>query len=248
MFFQRIEKILKRNIKHHFYDIPIAQCVHYCAFRYGSKCPPPYECYIRTLDCGRQTTARDEFIESLIYYRPGYMQEAIGITDSDLKTALWRYPWNNNTDIFDLHKGWSECPNEPPDIMTHFSPAGILRFRIEQEFAWLENSYYNMKKNGFRNDFSNDSCRLYCLEDLSGTCRYIVENGNHRIAALAALGAQTVSAEIIRTIRASEVTRWPGVISGIFSREEALNIFNAYFSDTEHYRTTSIPAKVIETV
>jgi hypothetical protein len=54
-----------------------------------------------------------------------------------------------------------------------------------------------------------------------------IGNGHHRIAVLAALGAPTVPVLIFREVfRRDEADAWPGVVSGTFTREQALEAFD----------------------
>lgn len=247
MFFQKIKSYFQASQKH-YSDIPLDECVHYCAFRYTSKFCPPYERYIRKLHQGQKEFAANCFIEFLRYYRPTSMQEALGIKNPMRQTALWRYPWDYNVNVNNLSVGWSSDPNDVPDIMTHFSKEGILKFRILEEFCWLESSYYNMKKYSFQDNRSKDSCRVLCLENIDGSHRFIVQNGNHRIAALSCLGKKSIKAEITRVVKVKDLKKWSGVTTNAFSFSEAQMIFNAYFQDKFHDRTTSEPAKIIEDI
>ena len=53
MFFQKIKSYFQASQKH-YSDIPLDECVHYCAFRYTSKFCPPYERYIRNYIKGKK--------------------------------------------------------------------------------------------------------------------------------------------------------------------------------------------------
>ncbi|MBJ6137697.1 hypothetical protein [Marinobacter litoralis] len=53
-----------------------------------------------------------------------------------------------------------------------------------------------------------------------------VAGGEHRAAALSALGFKTVPVRIIQVVDRKDVDIWPGVISGVFSREAALSVFD----------------------
>ena len=67
------------------------------------------------------------------------------------------------------------------------------------------------------------------------TQRFLLAGGQHRVAALSYLGYTellvTFEAQSPRVIRISEIEIWPGVTSGIFSKELAVTIFNSYFRD-----------------
>lgn len=67
------------------------------------------------------------------------------------------------------------------------------------------------------------------------TQRFLISGGQHRVATLSYLGYLevliTFEVAVPREIRISEIETWPGVTSGIFSKELASIIFNSYFRD-----------------
>lgn len=64
-----------------------------------------------------------------------------------------------------------------------------------------------------------------------GAHRAIVETGRHRMAALAALGHETAPVWLpSKVVRREEVSAWPGVVAGVFTRKDALAIFGRLFA------------------
>ena len=71
------------------------------------------------------------------------------------------------------------------------------------------------------------------LTNADGEQKFVVLQGNHRMAALSFLGYKVIDFRIglflVREIRESEVTTWPLVKSGRIDEVEALMIFNKFF-------------------
>jgi hypothetical protein len=83
-----------------------------------------------------------------------------------------------------------------------------------------------------------------------GKNAFLLTDGNHRVAAMIALGYKYV---LIRQdahdrVSEAECDYWPGVSSGRYKREDALGIFQAYFSGNSNYRTASRAAPIIHDI
>ena len=80
------------------------------------------------------------------------------------------------------------------------------------------------------------------LVDRAGETRFIVMGGNHRLAALAALGVRRVTVRteprlLLTRVDEREADRWPLVLGGHCPRPVALAIFRLYFEQNgEHVR------------
>jgi hypothetical protein len=81
----------------------------------------------------------------------------------------------------------------------------------------------------------------------NGNDAYLVLDGNHRISALIALGYRDMNilCRVTNWVHEKDADGWPLVRSGVYTREDALKIFYAYFNGNENYRTTDVPAKII---
>lgn len=90
-----------------------------------------------------------------------------------------------------------------------------------------------MKKGLIVDPAGLDNLQCYLL--LAGDdYRFRISQGHHRIAALAALGYETITLqlEFRNTIRRSEVEWWPAVRQGWFTRKEAVTVFDRIFMGT----------------
>ncbi len=236
------------------FEIPINACVHYSGFRFGHGDYNPIECYLRDVYHQRPIVqARRLFIQFLLHYRPRHMGEAIGVEGMTRCYPMWRYPW----DVIDLRppdEAWCESPQACPDILTHFSALGILSYRIDEEFLWGERVLHSIAAHGYKpNDFRRTSTapfepiRTFELRKCDGRSAYLLLDGNHRVGALSALGQTTVFVEQADTDVAYEADceYWYGVRSGMYSKADALRVFNAYFEGNYRYRICDQPAHIM---
>lgn len=224
--------------------VPISRCVHYGAFRYGHGEPHPYETYTRLLvRDGNRAAAREWFVEFLRYYRPKTFGESIG-ADLAGTHGLWHFPWIRRRPA---GNGWFEDPLGFPDIVTQFSAEGILWFRIEQEFFWLERAVYSIRRHGYKPGGVNGVIGWrYVRTD--GTEAFLLLDGNHRVSALAALGIETVELVYLPrdTVYEKDVQRWPQVKNGYFLQDDAARVFQAYFLGNPRWKTTDTAAPLLE--
>jgi len=223
--------------------VPIAQCAHYCGFRYGVEEYNPYETYITGLHMGKTgAEINEQFLHFLRYYRPSHFGEALGISLSK-SYPLWQYPWAVKLDP--SYNAFDMDPSLIPDIITHFSKKGIPFKIIEKEFAALEAAYHSIAKDGYRPD-KYGYAEVLCLKNEERTS-FILLDGNHRVSALSALGFKQVEAilYIRNIINRRDVKKWPGVKNGFYTTEDAVKIFDVYFLGNHSYETTKIPASII---
>jgi hypothetical protein len=228
-------------------EIPISSCVHYCGFRYGRGEFNPYENYVVSLSNGESLQeVRGRFEDFLQHYRPENMGEALGISLSHAY-PMWEFPWFPESVLAGGKGGWLGSPSDVPDIITHFSTTGILRRRIDEEFSWLEGAYYSIREVGYQPGRFAGHIRALKLINNEGKARHLILDGNHRLSALVALGHSrvTIAYRIHMTIRASQHARWPQVIGGIYSKEDARKVFEVYFSGNLSPRTTENAAPII---
>lgn len=227
--------------------VPIRDCVHFGAFRYGCGDVNPYEEYAMALVRGG-AGARAKFTAFLQHYRPRELGAALGVQLSRTY-GLWQFPWEPAVPGSDAGTpGWVDDPNDATDIITHFSERGILKFRIEEEFLWAEKLCYSLQRRGFAPRPGERPIEAQELVRSDGAIRYLIIDGNHRISALAARGDKTVTVRSATAlaVREAEVTRWPRVRDGSFSAEDAARVLRAYFDGNQRTRTTEVPARIVE--
>lgn len=103
--------------------------------------------------------------------------------------------------------------------------------KITLEANRLDAVLDSIKQKGFLSRYG--FVRGYLLEKCSGNYKFVVTGGQHRMAALAFLGEKKVSVvfqpQWPRVIKRSDVHKWPHVLAGNVSHEDALRIFDSYF-------------------
>lgn len=221
-------------------EVPLALCVHFSAWRYGRGDFNPYENYCTGLARGEtRSELRQRFTTFLQHYRPRDFGTALGVRLS-ARHPPWQYPWARGT----ASSAWLARPQDCPDILTHFSEAGIASERIEQEFRWLEDTFRSIRDRGYVPQQFAGAPVARRLEAADGAAAYLMLDGNHRLAALGALGFDRVVVRWsgLQTVREREARRWAGVARGAWSLEDALRVFRAYFHGNHAPCTTDEPA------
>ncbi len=233
-----IEERLPPNL-----EVPIADCVHYGAFRYGGVGFHPYESYMTDIAAGGSVVdARRRFIDFICHYRPRHLAEALGVTGVTGRHPLWLFPWTRRG----RHApAWLPRPEDGPDIITHYSEAGILSHRIDEEFFWLERALRAMRVQGYRPTV-HGAVQVQDLVRRDGLHAYLLRDGNHRVGALHALGEKVVAVRRAPiAVREDEVDEWPGVRSHAFTKDDALAVFASFFAGNISHRTVAEPARIV---
>ena len=229
-------------------EVAIAECVHFCGFRYGRNEYHPYETYVRRLHRGEPLNEiRAEFVDFLEHYRPRHFGEALGIALSR-NYPMWAYPWLRIRSFIRpfLTRGWVRKPRRIPDIITHFSEAGIPGSLLASEYTWLEGAYQAISRSGYQPEKFGYP-QAMALEKSDGARAYLILDGNHRISSLAALGYGRVRVQYVPGEMAvqAQARTWLGVRTGIYSEADAIRILESYFRAHTNYRTHEGPVPPI---
>ncbi len=110
--------------------------------------------------------------------------------------------------------------------------------KVSLEAKRLSKTLKSINKHGYVPElFDGYPAGTLLINDINSTVtqRFLISGGQHRVAALSYLGYTELLVTFLpqapRVIRISEIETWPGVASGVFSKELAFNIFNSYFRD-----------------
>lgn len=222
-------------------EVAIADCVHFCGFRYGRNEFNPYENFIWGLATGVPVAQlRERFLDFILHYRPPHLGEALSVVTSK-PTPLWWLPWKSWLKLLRA-QGWQESAAGVVDILTYFTPRGVEWHRIEEEFFWMERALTTMREFGYqpkRFGYIN----VFELRG-DGVSRFLVVDGNHRLSALHALGH---SRALVRQGPFCRATRkharlWPLVLSGHVPLQDALAIFDTYITGNQNPHRATVPA------
>ncbi len=210
-------------------SVRIRDCVHYRGFRYGGFNNNIYEDYVVGLAKGAQRrNLREKLVNRVLAYTGNDFSSALNIV-LEQKYPPWIYPWTFRA-VYSVATA-PPSAHENPDIICHHSPQGVLASHINREFGWLEGAFAAMQVG-----YKPEQCgyvRLMRMKGCEGS-RYLVLDGNHRIAAMHALGVNELLADVetplLGSIHASRL--WPGVLCGAHRHRDAIAIFNRYFEET----------------
>lgn len=207
----------------HLVDVPIAACVHYRGFRYGGFSNHLYEDYAVGLAQGvSPETLRRQFVRRLLGLQADHFGAALGLPLSR-RYPSWDYPWNPAQPI----QAYTAATN--PDPVCHWTPDGILASKVNYEFGWHENAFQSIREHGYQPDtFSY----IRVLEFIGRrTTRYLVKDGNHRLASMQALGQTMCRVRVDRRwyLREPLAPFWPGTLFRGYTIADARLIFGRYF-------------------
>lgn len=88
-----------------------------------------------------------------------------------------------------------------------------------------------ISKYGYKRDNSPDGdVRATALVGDDNTWRWLITAGNHRASAASALGYKSIPIRVNLVIRRCDFDYWPRVVDGLYTKKEALQIFDSYFS------------------
>ncbi|MDQ2076183.1 hypothetical protein [Marinimicrobium sp. ABcell2] len=96
------------------------------------------------------------------------------------------------------------------------------------EYARIVRTAKSIRKHGFDRAKAGEDITVAAIER-EGEYRFCIIHGQHRVAALAALGYEHVPVSLSRMLFLSEVEHWPQVYRGIWSRSEAVEYVNHLF-------------------
>jgi hypothetical protein len=236
---ERVASLIAKRRK-----VRVDACVHFCGYRYGRSMVNPYERYSLDLAAGMPLEdVRRRFVDYLLRYRPTGLADAFGITLSQHQ-PLWRLPWRDPDRALG-DPGWVDSPDAVVDVMSFFCAAGVPQRVLEREFAWHENAFRRMRDEGYQPD-QHDHIRVREFRRGQESV-FLVLDGNHRLSSLSALGVEQVEvrqAPGTRVLR-SEVASWPLVRRGVVTREDALAVFDAYFTGVLTPPQLDVPAAIV---
>lgn len=171
--------------------------------------------------------------ESVLYrfyqkYQPldmGELLDQIGYSPS-FRPPFFVYPWGS----FKASTYYKGATPKNQRNSRFSGPAD--EWRLNTDFCQTIRLYQQIKKEGYR-PWIRDFIGGVFLQSASGEQRYVVLDGNHRVAVLAHLGMRQVRTAYLKghfkIIHELEVDEWHYVRNGMCSRADALAYFHAFF-------------------
>lgn len=99
----------------------------------------------------------------------------------------------------------------------------------EIELKRLVNVYNSIVTDGYDRKNRDGDITAICIE-YNREYRFCVMHGQHRTAAVAALGFETIPINIIKTVHYSEICHWPQVYRGVWSIQQAQRYIEHLFT------------------
>ncbi len=116
----------------------------------------------------------------------------------------------------------------------------ISKERGELEISTLINLTNSIQKNGYNRGMGPDGdIKASVLID-GDDYKFFIKDGNHRVSVLSALGFETIPLRILPSdvpafIYRDEVNFWANVQSGLYTRNQALKVFDTIFASEGKY-------------
>lgn len=188
------------------------------------------------------------------YYRtciPGNAAEVLGIQPETASSGIKKctrlgyvFPWEHADPANRSSRRYSVVQNENTrggitdvaiDEHPHFGP--VSRQKGELELNRLVDVFVSIQQNGFDEWHPQaKSVTAGTVLVLENEWRVHIRKGNHRIAALTALGYRSVpirfEARVPLIVRREDVDYWPHVRDGLFTKKQALDVFDRIFHGT----------------
>jgi hypothetical protein len=107
--------------------------------------------------------------------------------------------------------------------------------KIDLEVRRLQSLTNSLQRSGFRRSDARQgdvtAVVLWRADARDDAWRWIVHDGHHRAAVASALGLDAIPVRVVRVVRRDEATLWPGVVSGLYPLDSALEVFDGQFSE-----------------
>lgn len=233
----------KRGGKSAAFKCPIDKCVSYNGFSFSPESWNPFILSIHEYRKRNVSEYKGSFLER--YYEtwcPSNCGESMLMRkNTEFQTLtcppyVFPKPWSAE-DIESLirrreqtikkHLDRHNIPDPGPHHGTHFH-GPVSSHKGQVEIDRLISVFESLSKQGY--DRSYGDVKVVMVQSGSDT-RFLVCGGNHRIAAMSALGYETVPAQLVGPGRVDsrDVDYWPQVWRGVWNRDTALAYVNHLF-------------------
>ncbi len=184
-------------------------------------------CTLREYDADRALPARNSTLwKFLSRFCPASISVLAGVAD-ERPLPLFEYPWGNFSGAYETGK------KDP--LRSRFCGPSEPSF-IQQEFDRTIALYESMQRTGYRpTTYPNSHIGGTWLLAEDGSRRFVVMQGNHRMAILAHLGLRSIDVRSIAqarsVVRERDLVSWEHVRSGRCSRRHARSVFRYFFEN-----------------
>lgn len=169
-------------------------------------------------------------------FKPKNQEEVIFAKDKEMPKLRYGYTgypwyWSKNEKL-----KFTEAPGETREGGNHFFGPNTDKFGAA-ELRRLIHLYKIFKKQGYHPEMFSDGYISGYLLIKGKDYRFVVTEGQHRVACLAALGYEkircrfTFQPQYPKIVYHQDIKKWPQVANGVYSRNMASRIFNRFFEE-----------------
>lgn len=193
-------------------SVPIDQCRTIFGMRFQG---------VNHLVCGlHNDTTHNNFLK---YFLEGdFADEIKSITQRHSNVGVFEFPWQRVGPV-------------DKDVYASRFLGPSSESLIAREYLALDRLYQRISRTGFNSLLGQEYSVVHGIQltNAKGENRFVVLQGNHRLAVLAKLGTASLKVLITATFNEKDVKTWPGVVSGNFTCEQALQCFSAFFAEND---------------
>ena len=178
-------------------------------------------------------------------YQPSTMIEYLHLdkvennTLNELPASGAFFPWQDRNPVKRVAERVKEIEKDnkehkskldTDDGDSFYGPVSLEKGQLE--YNRLIKTYNSIVTHGFKVDLKGTNNIGAVILENDHQYRYLINPGQHRVAALSALNYQDITLQVNKNliVRRSEVSYWPGVVNGYFTEIEALKIFDRIFA------------------
>jgi len=226
---------IKRSLFRNWYEVSIEECCNPYAMRFGGE---GWHFLVETLR-ELENNQNIPLQETILYqYHKQYCPTVIGeiFQSSELsKQYEFEYPWGNwkNKGPYGRSKPFSETRYQGPSSDDF----------IKKQYDNIVSIYESMKIEGYRPleyGFIGGTFLLSADQERL----FVVHQGNHRMAALTALGVKKIKVVtikgFIKNINEKQVDNWHYVKTGKWRKDDALKLFRSFYTENGNHIVSGI--------
>ena len=145
-------------------------------------------------------------------------QEDLETWKTHVKNSVLNENKRNKSNI-DIEDGWAWS-------------GPISEIKLMVEFNRLLKVVKSISKRGYNSKYHQDDYIVtYLLVNKHNQATHLARTGQHRLAALGALGYDKVKVKVFKIVYQEDAKYWPNVVNGLFSLDEANKVFSKYFNN-----------------
>ena len=211
-----------------------------CRDQYASSYYNDFHPFVETLkeyEKNKELKYEDSVLKDFYdNFQPRNSEEALFVKKG--RAPGLRKGWIGNPWVFTKERKiiFTEARGETRPGGNHFHGPNTIAFG-QEELSRLKINYENLKFFGYLPEMFADGYITGYLLLKGNDYRFVITEGQHRIAALAALGYNEIVCRLDQRderpqiVEFKDIRNWPQVANGVFNRPLAEKIFNRYFDD-----------------